>query len=780
MKTRTRTIEVSDGGVLDEIGTYSVDACDMSFIFDILRNNMYASAPRAVSQEISSNARDANREFQRERALADGLTLDEYREQRGVGQEYCERPIEVKLPNKADPTFYIRDFGVGITRDRMVNVFLKYAASTKRAENDETGGFGLGAKTPFAYSEMFTIVTVTNEGEGGSLIKNTYVSFIDESERGKINLVNQSPLSPDEYQGTGTTIVLNCKPGDESSFKRWIINTCKYWPVKPEVKGDAGFAWEEYDTIYKGDGWYILDRQKTHYGNYDDEFNKALALCDGIPYEIRPEYIFKDDEMEDSMKNLFKFPLRLDCEIGEVALNTSREDIKYTNGTVNRLKIRLLGVLRELKAKMQKEISSCSSYWDAQFEWNRLKKLQNNILTECYWKAPNGENLKVDGKAVGVGSKYPGLQMKKFTRQTDGSRPKMSQESHWTFDGKKALLVLDDTGNKVPSKGRIVTLMNQHPNVDIIYAITIQDWASGIDPANQNYQSGQTSWNNLWKDHHLAYSNVIRLSNVDIVKAPRQPKVKGSSATIKIKEYRRNSHSHTWGRMWRDTRDDEIKLNDVGRVYVILYAREAYLPTSFNLDTKSGKWVTNGDIRNVAAMMPKGETIYGVSYRWANKLGKGWIPLETYAKKQIEKITQDPSLQNISDELHDIDYTIFNSFNYVGGIVNQAEFLKLIDNPNSTMIKYLTLSNQLNTVSSKREKLAQLQRIVGGSLDKDGNPCETRIKKLHDEFKETYPLFTHVDNWQLRNFPLEELAFVVNAYDEQTKKKKAPRLVGAA
>ena len=86
------------------------------------------------------------------------------------------------LPNTLDWNYRIKDFGPGISPDRMSNIFIQYTASTKRDDNVQTGGFGLGAKTPFAYSNSFVIVTVMNG------IKYQYNCYIDETKVGKLAL----------------------------------------------------------------------------------------------------------------------------------------------------------------------------------------------------------------------------------------------------------------------------------------------------------------------------------------------------------------------------------------------------------------------------------------------------------------------------------------------------------------------------------------------------------------------------------------------------------------
>ena len=114
---------------------------DMAMILSILRKYMYSEPISTIIQEVSSNARDANREVEKR-----------------------DTPIKITLPNVINNfTLKIEDDGPGVTPQRMTGVFLKYGASTKREDNKQTGGFGFGAKTPFAYGDSFTIITITLE-----------------------------------------------------------------------------------------------------------------------------------------------------------------------------------------------------------------------------------------------------------------------------------------------------------------------------------------------------------------------------------------------------------------------------------------------------------------------------------------------------------------------------------------------------------------------------------------------------------------------------------------
>lgn len=157
---------------------------DVSVIIDILRNKMYENKVRTICQEYIANAIDANRE---------------------AGQS---RKIEIKVPSKLDPEFKIRDFGPGVTKDRMANVFVKYGSSTKRSTNGLVGGFGLGAKSAWAYTDSFGIVTYVDG------VKCSYVAEVASSKNGKLSLLSEEATT----EPNGTEISIQVKQQNIQEF----------------------------------------------------------------------------------------------------------------------------------------------------------------------------------------------------------------------------------------------------------------------------------------------------------------------------------------------------------------------------------------------------------------------------------------------------------------------------------------------------------------------------------------------------------------------------------
>ena len=107
--------------------------------FEILTSTLYKNVPSSIVRELISNGYDGH-----------------------VRAGNVDKKIEVHAPFVFEPTFEVRDFGCSMDEETMMNVYTTFFSSTKNADNNEVGGFGLGCKLPFAYTDMFTITTYLN------------------------------------------------------------------------------------------------------------------------------------------------------------------------------------------------------------------------------------------------------------------------------------------------------------------------------------------------------------------------------------------------------------------------------------------------------------------------------------------------------------------------------------------------------------------------------------------------------------------------------------------
>jgi hypothetical protein len=101
--------------------------------FQILSSTLYSDQRLAVAREVLCNAWDAH--------IRAGIT---------------DKPIQVNI---SEEKIVVLDKAFGIAPDMMGPLYGTYGGTDKTNNGTETGGFGLGCKAPFAYTDHFEVVS---------------------------------------------------------------------------------------------------------------------------------------------------------------------------------------------------------------------------------------------------------------------------------------------------------------------------------------------------------------------------------------------------------------------------------------------------------------------------------------------------------------------------------------------------------------------------------------------------------------------------------------------
>lgn len=313
---------------------------DMGVVFDILRNKLYSDPIAAICREIMSNARDAHRE---------------------IGK--ADLPIQVSMPNNFDQNIKFRDFGFGISPDRMENVFIKYANSTKREDNVQQGCFGLGAKSPFSYSDSFTIITYIKGTQ------RTYHAFIDETQIGKI--VQSAEMATSEKDGT--CIVIPVIRQDNAKFAQCVLDTGRFWDIRPNVIG-GNIVFPKLEVVLQGTEWELLAKNPT--GGWNQH---SFIIIDGIsyPFDVSKLSSSNDNNIISYNNFLLTFPN------GKLSLAASRDSIQYDEKTVKAIKEKITKVHEEIFGLISAKIDSCKTYIEA---IKTLQAVRNISSREYKWR----------------------------------------------------------------------------------------------------------------------------------------------------------------------------------------------------------------------------------------------------------------------------------------------------------------------------------------------------------------------------------------------------------
>jgi hypothetical protein len=254
---------------------------------------LYSDKILAVLREYGSNAWDAHRD---------------------AGKH--DLPIKVTLPTAMDPTLTIRDFGLGLSPGGVFNVFTQYGASTKRDSDDSVGCLGVGSKSGFAYSDSFTI-TSRQCGE-----KRTYVAVLDESEKGRIDLLHTEPCDEED---TGVAISIAVRVEDIGAFERKARALYKYFVPRPEINTELPQLPPEQASFEHGVVYDTISGVEAQW----------VAVMGCVSYHIDLGQLRGSDATPEGGVAMFLLNISgaLYFDIGEVHVSASREELKYSAET---------------------------------------------------------------------------------------------------------------------------------------------------------------------------------------------------------------------------------------------------------------------------------------------------------------------------------------------------------------------------------------------------------------------------------------------------------------
>lgn len=329
MKLAVSDIKTETQGTMKEM---SFGIGNMGLVLDILRSKLYKNPILAICREICCNARDAHVE---------------------MGKK--DFPIEVHFPTSFDMHYKVKDYGPGIAPERMEDIFINFGSSTKRETNEQIGGWGIGAKSPLAYSDTFSILSNYN---GTQYIYNAY---IDETKIGKMALVSKDPTD----EPNGTTIKIPVLTKNVREFVDCTLEATQYWPVKPILKGISPTpTYKKIEIIHSGDGWSLVrdGRANNYYYSNSDYTGRSVAVIDGIGYSLDINSLSKLSDLHRKfLDNKFLFHFKN----GELSLSASRDNIHYDDNTQNIIAARINLAIKEVVERINKEIENCQTYIQA-------------------------------------------------------------------------------------------------------------------------------------------------------------------------------------------------------------------------------------------------------------------------------------------------------------------------------------------------------------------------------------------------------------------------------
>lgn len=319
----------------------------------VLSDGLYSNKIKSVIRELSCNAYDSHVEA-------------------GKG----DVPFEVHIPNNLEPWFHVKDFGVGLTNQQIFDIFTCYGISTKTDSNEVIGQLGLGSKSPFSLTNVFS-VSARKDG-----IENHYSMYKDESGMPCVAHLGSVPTT----ECNGVTVKVPIRPEQRSEFIYNAGPVFRWFPVKPTIIGaskyDTSLDDANHKLLFEGAEWAIFNN------------NDSVALMGTVAYPLNEKNITGITERH---RRLLQAGVVLKFKIGDFEVAANREAIGYNERTCTNICAKLNLVLNELTSKLQNMINSASTRWDAEVLFNKIFRSYDYTNLRYVFREVLSSNIKWNG-----------------------------------------------------------------------------------------------------------------------------------------------------------------------------------------------------------------------------------------------------------------------------------------------------------------------------------------------------------------------------------------------
>ena len=220
-------------------------------------------------------------------------------------------------------TLTIKDFGVGLKEEDIKDLYVTFFKSTKENDNRVVGRFGLGAKSPFAYTNSFKIE---------SRFSGQKTLYVATNNAGIFKLIKLRSEPTEEADGL--TIELPVQDMTDDKIAKVISSTCYCLQFCPKI-----YNKRLADKVYHFYAYYLCKPVIKHIirDNIElyvhDIYGGAINLISGNTIERTNSY---------EIDGVFTV-------VGQFDVTPSRESIKNVNKVIDNIKTLFKDVLEQTK-----------------------------------------------------------------------------------------------------------------------------------------------------------------------------------------------------------------------------------------------------------------------------------------------------------------------------------------------------------------------------------------------------------------------------------------------
>lgn len=653
--------------------------------FRILSDTMYQDNIGSIMREISCNCLDSH-----------------------VMAGTPEKPFTLHLPDAFEPWVSFRDYGVGLSPDSVQSVFCVYFQSTKDTSNDAVGAFGLGAKTPFSYTDQFNVTSIY-DGR-----KYMYSAFINGDGIPEIQLMAET--ATDEHNGV--EIKIGVEPKDFNAFIKAARTQLRFFPVKPEIVNYANGASLEFEeegaALFQSDGIKVFTSKA--YGR------ASIHVIQGpVGYPLDVAQILPHLSQEDGkfLRTINEIGANLYFDIGEIGVTASREGIEYKGITLDSIKNRIASAHGEVTQWIQNEIATLPTVYE-KVRFVNTNQTFRNIITGIQMDLSPANRyhtgtyffqlgtcpaffLDVE-RTDAAGSTYKkrvnGVSITKYSRNGlsgfSSSRNTTDDVIIHPTANDKIAVVLRDTNKTPVAKMRHFF---KEKNLEIMYALTITDENIKFD---DNFIKELT-------DHLGGFTQIHLVS--ELPDAPRAVYDRTRSDYSRPTAYMANVDGRddmdsvtNWTRVYDKLEElTDSNGDDIERAIYVTVERQRIEYIANNVKQKFIELCYAGIVD-----MP----CFGIRLADVEKLKATniqWIKMEDYVNEKYKEIKDNPAVKRVTIA-NTIVETIYSALGY--------RFSKLQGlHPRSKLARLLRLSAKAQLFAKKSNVDNHIQRICAYNAD---------------------------------------------------------------
>lgn len=539
--------------------------------FEILSSGLYSHKIKAIVRELGTNAADAHT---------------------AAGND---APFEVTLPNGLFAYFEVKDFGTGLSDNDIQNLYTTYFDSNKTSSNAFTGCLGLGSKSPFSYTDSFTVESRYNG------TKTTYTAYLDTHGIPAVSKMTEE----DTDEPNGLTVRIPVQADDFHEFEQECRSVYYWFKTRPVIHGDFNGGYCEFTTLFEGDGYTIGLKEQVSY-----QYATGVLVMGNVAYPL-------DFAKVSSLHKWRNYGLVLYADIGAVEIAASREALSYDERTLVYLNGRAAELDRVLPVHATTYVADAPTLWEARVRLHRLQQLLIDLEVTATWA----------GKPLTVSVKVQSVEVAGLEGKTNRIPEVDLIEYHWGY-GRRT------RRSGVLSRKHYVRDLDRLFPDNQVWLADIKNWKNALAGVLNQGQTVYVITSVTEGSDFLTRTGldtvINKVSEIPTEKHIIPPKAKAAKvARVPVYEFRPNEDGDSGNinacAFWK-----RVDQTPARGVYVVI---ERFTPRG---ESNRGILYTHRLLADLGHKV----TLYGVRLSDLNKLGKEWKTFDAYTREVWDKLNK--------------------------------------------------------------------------------------------------------------------------------------------